>query len=106
MNISPRILQVKKLNGFWEKCTGLMGAKKPFTVTFKTRFGIHTAGLIFPIDVLILDSKNRVVKIAQDLKPGNVFFWNPLYDQVVELPEGEIAKRKIKIGEKLYFRKI
>jgi uncharacterized membrane protein (UPF0127 family) len=34
---------------------------------------IHTLGMRFAIDVLFLDSKNRITAIARDVKPGR--FW-------------------------------
>jgi hypothetical protein len=53
-------LRVKILTGI-ESVLGLMGNKKPGSVFFNTRFGIHTFGVRFPIDILILDKDNKVV---------------------------------------------
>lgn len=94
------ILKVKKLTGF-DRITGLIGAKKAYPVFLNTRFGIHTFGLKFNIDVIILNKKNEVVKTAGNLKPNRVFFWPLLYNKVLELPAGEIKKHKIRIGDKL-----
>jgi hypothetical protein len=98
---SQKILAVKVLNHPWEKTRGLIGAKKPYPVFFTTRFGIHTFGLRFPIDVLILDSQFMVVKAKKQLSPNRLFFWSIFYKHVLELPAGEITRRKIKIGEKI-----
>ncbi len=92
-------LRVKLLNGR-SKIRGLLGSKKAYPVLLKTRFGIHTLGMKFPIDVIILDKNNFVVKLAKNLKPNHIFLWNPLYETCIELPTGEIAKRKIVVGEK------
>lgn len=83
------------------KLLGLIGAKKPYSIFFQTRFGIHTFGLKFPIDVLILDKNNKVVKLRQNLKQNRIFVWNPKYNNVIELPVGTIEKKKIKIGNKI-----
>ena len=48
---------------------GLIG-KDPTPLFFKTRFGIHTFGVITPIDVLILDKNYKVVKIKALLPLG------------------------------------
>jgi uncharacterized protein len=93
-------LKVKRLSGF-EKITGLIGKRRAFPVFLNTRFGIHTFGLKFPIDVLILDKDNRVVKIAENLKPYKFFLWPVQFDRVIELPEGKTKKMKIKIGQKI-----
>jgi len=90
-------LKVKELKSWREKIVGLIGKKRPENVFIRTRFGIHTFFLKFPIDVMILDNKNKVVDV-KTVKPNHIFFWNPIYDKVLELPEGTIEKKKIKIG--------
>lgn len=92
------ILKVKKLHGF-SKVKGLIGKKTAESIYFQTRFGIHTFGLQFLIDVVILDKHNRVVKLKQNLKPNRIFFWNPLYSNVIELPSGTIKLMKITVGQ-------
>ena len=87
-------LYVKHLTGL-NKIRGLINESKPHLVYFQTRFGIHTFGLKFPIDVLILDRKGRVVKIRENLKPNRIFIWNPIYKKIVELPTGKVTKYKI-----------
>jgi len=93
-------LKVKYLTGT-SKAIGLIAAKKAYPVFFQTRFGIHTFGLKFPIDVLILDSNNKVVKIAESLKPNHIFLWNPKFEKVIELPAGAVDKKKINVGSLL-----
>lgn len=91
------ILKVKKQKGV-EKLKGLIGAQKAYPISFKTRFGIHTFGLNFPIDVIILDKNHTVIKIAEGLKPNRIFLWNPKFDNVIELPIDSVKKFKIKTG--------
>jgi len=82
-------LNVKKLN--WLKAIiGLIGKNKPEPILFKTRFGIYTFFMRFPIDVIILDNKYKVVKLKENLKPNSIFVWNPKYNIVLELPAGTI----------------
>jgi hypothetical protein len=76
----------------------MLGKKRTETVFFKTRFGIHTFGLKFPIDVVILDKNNRVVVVKENLQPWRVFVWNPRFNRVLEMPTGEIRKNKLEIG--------
>ncbi len=52
-----------------------------------------------PIDVLILDNNNHVVKLKQNLKSWRLFFWNPKYNRVVEMAKGTIESEKITIGD-------
>lgn len=95
------MLKVKVLKSLKEKSIGLIGVRDIYPVYFETRGGIHTFGMLAPLDVVILDNQNRVVKLKENLKPNRVFFWNPIYSRVVELPIGTIVKEKIQIGEKI-----
>ncbi len=91
-------LKVKKLSNFLESCKGLIGEENPYPVFFKTRFGIHTFFMKFPIDVLVLNRKNKVVAMKENLIPFRIYLWNPKFDKVLELPEGTIATYKIRKG--------
>ena len=97
------VLRVKMLRTLAEKSVGLIGAAPVYPVFFTTRWGIHTFGVLSPIDVLILDKNNRVVSICQNMKPNRIFFWNPVYDRVVELPPGTITKKGITPGSQIAF---
>jgi uncharacterized protein len=94
-------LTVTKLRGFIDKSIGLLNKDKAFLLLLKTRFGIHTFAMKFPIDVLVIDKDDRVVKLVKNLKPNKIFVWPLRFDTVIELPAGEIEKKKIKIGEKV-----
>lgn len=94
-------IPVKEAGNLREKIIGLIGKEKPASLLIKTRFGIHTFGLKFSIDVLILDKYNNVVAIKKNLKPKRIFVWNPVYEKVLELPEGTINEKGLKVGHKL-----
>lgn len=94
-------IYAKKAANLKEKIQGLIGKDKPYALVINTRFGIHTFGLKFPIDVLILNDKNNVVSIKKKLKPNRIFLWNPMYEKVVELPAGTIEEKQIKIKDRI-----
>lgn len=87
------------LKNLKEKTLGLLKFERPKPVYFKTRFGIHTFFMKFPIDVVILDNKKTVVKMRINLKPNGIFLWKPKYENVVELPVGFIEENEIRLGE-------
>jgi uncharacterized protein len=89
---------VKAAKNMKEKVQGLIGKDRPFALMIKTRFGIHTFGVKFPIDILILNNENKIISIRENLKPNRIFLWNPKYERVVELPQGTIKKNRIKIN--------
>lgn len=83
---------LKIASSILDRMLGLLIKSNPRSMLFKTRFGIHTFFLNEPIDVIILDNNFKVVKINQNLKPNRVFFWNPVYPYIIELPQGHIRK--------------
>ncbi|HEX7041725.1 MAG TPA: DUF192 domain-containing protein [Patescibacteria group bacterium] len=91
-------ITVQSLKSIKDKTFGLLGSKKAHPVLIKTRFGIHTFGLKFPIDVVILDKRNTIKAVQNDLKPNKLFFWNPIYDGVLELPKGMIQELGLRTG--------
>jgi len=96
-------IKVKRLKTLKERAVGLIGKKEITPVMFETRFGIHTFGLKFPIDVLILDNQKRVVAFRELLTPNRIFLWNPRYKTVIEAPIGTIKKLQIKKGDLVQF---
>ena len=86
-----------------DQSLGLLKYKKPVEMLLRTRFGIHTFGMRYPIDVLILDKQNRVVAIKENLKPNTIFVWNIMYETILELPPDTIKKTKTKVDDKLIF---
>lgn len=98
-------LKVKDAGNIKDRVVGLIGKKDPSGIHFRTRFGIHTCGLNFPIDVLILNREREVVGLKKSLKPYRVYFWNPKFSDVVELPHGSISEMEITLGTKLNLEK-
>lgn len=92
-------LKVQKIPWFlsWK---GLLFQKSE-PILLHTRWGIHTFFMKEPIDAIILDEKHTVKKIKKGLLPYHFFFWNPLYKNVIELPENSIEKEKIHLGQKI-----
>lgn len=86
-----------------ESMIGLLRKPKGITLLLKTRFGIHTFGMKYPIDAVVLDDKNIIQVIKKNLRPNQIFLWNPSWNTVLELPEGFISENRIKKGEKISF---
>ena len=87
-----RHIRVQYLSSILQATIGLLGAPKAYPVYFKTRFGIHTFGMKFPIDVLILGRNFDIVYLKSELVPNRVFLWPLWYVHVVELPSGFIRR--------------
>ena len=94
-------LVVRFAKSFKDQLVGLIGKSIPEPIMFYTRFGIHTFGVKFPIDVIILDRNNKAVRIKKSLKQNRIFVWNVKFNKVIELPSGEVDKKSIVIGKML-----
>lgn len=91
---------VKNARGL-SKVKGLIGKKSPQAILLTTRFGIHTFGLRFPIDLAVIDRKDVVQAVRRNFQPNGVFLWSPKYDRILELPQGTLKMRGITKGEML-----
>ncbi len=63
--------------------------------------GVHTFGMKFPIDVIVLDNDNYVIAVSDSLAPNRL---TPLYRRaasVLELPAGTLASTTTSVGDKL-----
>ena len=82
-----------------EKAKGLLGSEEPRALYFKTRFGIHTFGMKFPIDCVVLDDAFAVRAMREHMNRNEIFFWNPRFSRVIELPAGELSRMGTAIGD-------
>jgi uncharacterized protein len=64
---------------------------------------IHTFFMKFAIDVLFLDSSQRVVRVIEDLKPWRLSPWVWRARSVLELPGGSL-KGAVREGDALELR--
>lgn len=91
---------LKEANSLSDKLLGMIKKSNLGGLIFKTRFGVHTFFLKKSIDVVVLDKKLNVVKLAT-VKPNRLFFWNPKYNHILELPENTIKNNEITLGSKI-----
>ena len=61
---------------------------------------VHTFGMRFPIDVVFVNRKNRVVKIRPNMLRGQIAF-SFRASSVLELPSGQLAETGTQCGDHL-----
>ena len=94
-------------DNIFSKMRGQMFRKRAKNLVFvfdcEQKVPLHMMFVFFSIDVLYLDSDCNVVEIKEGLKPFR--FYNPEKNAmyVVELPNGTINRKEIKIGSKITF---
>ena len=91
---------------FAARSQGLLGRSglKPDTgLLIDPCSSIHMWFMRFPIDVVFLDSKNRVVGLRRNVKPwGMAWSWRGV--KTIELPVGVIATTRTQIGDIVAFQ--
>ena len=67
--------------------------------------GIHTFGMKFPIDVVFLDRKKKVLKVRHSMVPRRLSLCLRAYS-VLELPAGTIEATGTRHGDQLEFERL
>jgi uncharacterized membrane protein (UPF0127 family) len=65
---------------------------------------VHTFGMTFPIDVLFLNKKRKVLKVRKDMGRRRMAIWL-IAHSVLELPAGTVAATGTQPGDELEFIK-
>lgn len=65
--------------------------------------GIHTFGMLFPIDVVALNKNLQVMKVWHRLAPFRITIINLKTHSMLELPAGQIKNCGIEVGDQLEF---
>ena len=93
-------------NSFFTQGLGLTFRRKmnDFAMIFPfetpRRIGITMFFVFFPIDLLLLDSKNKVVDLKENLKPfQNYWPKTNKSTTLIEFPKGYISKYNIKLND-------
>jgi uncharacterized protein len=66
--------------------------------------GVHTFAMKFPIDVVFLTRKKKVLKIRPNMVRSRISF-HLLAHSVLELPAGRLAETETRRGDQLEFEK-
>lgn len=70
---------------------------------FRSTTVVHTMGMSVSIDVIGLDSRDRVTGVITDVKPGRMAFPGWRTRCVLELPTGQSARTDVKVGDRLEY---
>lgn len=97
-------LEVAVADTHFARLRGLLGSKKLRTdggVWLIPSQGIHTIGMLFPIDVLYLDKEQRVIELVEHLGPFRISPVRMQCESVLELPPRTIYESQTEIGDEL-----
>jgi uncharacterized membrane protein (UPF0127 family) len=93
----------------WNRMKGLLGrSARDFSVGkglwLRPAQGIHTIGMVFPIDVAYLDAQGRVLRTYHQLSPFRVAAITLRTRCVLELPPGTLKRTGTEVGDLLEIR--
>ncbi len=66
--------------------------------------GVHTFGMKFPIDVVFLNKKKKILKVRPNMVRGRMAL-SLLAHSVLELPAGTLEQTGTMVGDQLEFEK-
>lgn len=104
INKSKNIIVAQKAReakSFFKRLKGLMFRKemgKDEALIFYHASSIHTFFMQFPLDIIFLDRRGRIIKIYPSLKPWRfAFCWTSFL--TLELPAHKVSATYTKIGD-------
>ena len=103
------VSKVSHCNTAWSKFRGLMFSLpiRDRCLVFRfdppRRVDLHMFFVFFPIDVLFLDKKRRVIEIKHNFLPFTFYLSGKKAGYAVELPARTILDRRIRVGDRLEF---
>lgn len=69
----------------------------------KRKVDLHNFFVFFPIDVVFLDDKKKVIEVKKAFRPFRIYKSKRKAQYVLELEEGLVKKGNICIGDQLSF---
>ena len=95
----------------WSRMKGLLGRKaEDFPpgsgLWIVPSQGVHTIGMGFAIDVVYLDSDQRVIHLCHELSPYRIAAIKWKARSVVELPAGTLARTQTSLGDRLELKRL
>jgi len=92
----------------WKKAKGMMFEPSPRFLIFTFRkpklVSLHNLFVFFPLDILFLNDKKKVVEIKEDFRPFSFYFPFNKAKYIIEAPKKTVRKHKIKVGHKVSFK--
>jgi len=93
-------------DGYLRRLVGLLGKTKRWArlgagLWIVPSRGVHTIGMLFPIDLLFLSKDKEVVHLQEHVRPFRVSSVTLKADSVLELPPHTIYRTGTRVGDRL-----
>ncbi|MGI5922043.1 MAG: DUF192 domain-containing protein [Syntrophomonadaceae bacterium] len=91
-------------DNFWLRLKGLLGRDEFLLgegLLIKPCSMVHCLGMKISIDVLFISRSNEIIHIIEKMPPGSISPWVKKAEGVLELPEGQVARTRTRVGQKV-----
>jgi len=95
LNVSPADTHLSRMRGL----LGKLKLRRDDGVWVMPSQGIHTIGMLFPIDVVYLDARNRVIHLIEHFRPFRIAPLRVHAKSVLELPTRTISTSGTEVGD-------
>ncbi len=91
---------------YLRRLVGLLGKTKRWArpgrgLWISPSHGVHTMGMLFPLDLIFLDQNKQVVAIEEHLRPFRISSVSLKADSVLELPVHTVFRTGTQVGDRL-----
>ena len=96
--------RVEVKDSVWGRLTGLLGKRSlppDGGCWIVPANAIHTIGMMFSFDLVLLDKNFKVVGLRELVRPFRITMPNPKAESVLELPAHSIFRSRTQVGDQL-----
>lgn len=97
--------QISLADTWWSRFRGYLGRSAPPKagegILLAPCSSIHTFGMVFPLDVVFLNSEGTVLELQEGLRPWRLCRGTDGSRYVLELPEGTVSATQTTVGDEL-----
>jgi uncharacterized protein len=103
--------EAKVADSYLTRLVGLLGKTKRWAQLGKGLWiipsrGVHTIGMLFPIDLIFLSKEKQVVHVEEHLRPFRISKVSLKAMSVLELPPHTIYHSRTQVGDRLEIAKL
>ena len=93
-------------NGYWQRLVGLLGKTRKWArlgagLWIVPSHGVHTMGMLFPIDLIFLGKNKEVVRIEEHVRPFRISRVCLTASSILELPVHTVYRTGTCVGDRL-----
>src|SRR5579871_2226597 len=95
-----------RADGYWQRLVGLLGKTRKWArlgagLWIVPCRGVHTMGMLFPIDLIFVGKNKEVVRIEEYVRPFRISSVCLSASSVIELPAHTVYRTGTRVGDRL-----